>query len=178
MIDPPGDRRPWARRTVLALGLAGVAGVLGAPSATAVGVTLGRFAFDIQTSIRAQDPPSDGWQWQGQLTEGGVPSIMVSARADLVGTEPREVLGLLLASGIGGWLPDLSAGPARTRATRDGSPALRSPIRFRATREHRYGGTLLITSNRDTTAVLAVLGTDRLTAGRIDQILDSARWSA
>ncbi len=176
MNDSAGVRRRWARRTVLGLGLAGVAGALNAPAATAVGVTLGRFGFDVQTSIRAQHP-NGGWQWQGQLTEGGKPSIMVSARADLVGTEPREVLGLLLASGIGGWLPELSAGPARTRATRDGSPALRSPIRFRVVPELSYSGTVLITSNQDTTAILAVLGTDRLTAGRIDQILDSARWS-
>ncbi len=172
-----GDRRRWARRTVLGFGLAGVAGLLGAPTAQAVPVTLGRFGFAVQTSIREQQP-SDGWQWQGQLTEHGAPAILVLARADLVGTEPREVLGLLLASGIGGWLPELSAGPARDRLTQDGSPAVRSAISFRAASRTGYRGTMLITSNGGSTAVLAVLGTDRLTAGRIAEILDSARWAA
>ncbi|MFC7624058.1 hypothetical protein [Microlunatus sp. GCM10028923] len=176
--EPPDPRRRWTRRAALGLGLAGAGAVIGSPPATAAGVSLGRFTFDVQSSIRPQDPPSAGWQWQGQLIEDNVASILILARADLTGTEPQEALGLLLASGIGGWLPELTTGPARARATQDGSPGLRSPIGFRPEPGRRYRGTVLITSNGGSTAILAVLGTDRLTAGRIDQVLDSARWSS
>lgn len=170
-------RTRWARRAALGFGLAGVAGLLGVRPAAAAPVTLGRFGFEIQSSIRRQDQPSPGWQWQGQLTEDTVASILVLARADLVATDPYETLGLLLASGTAGWLPDLTAGPARSRPTQDGSAAIRCAVGYRPAPQLTYRGTLLITSNGGSTAVLAVLGTDRLSAGRADQILDSARWS-
>jgi hypothetical protein len=177
-LASPHPSGPIGRRTLLGLGLAAVAGVAGpAPAARAAEVTLGRFAFDVPATIRAQAQPRAGWQWEGQQLESGAPSIVVLARADLADADPHEVLGLLLASSAGGWLPELSVDPTRDGTTRDGSPALRQPISFQPAPKITYQGTLLITRNRDTAAVLAVIGTARLTAGRTDQILDSAGWS-
>lgn len=166
-----------ARRTLLGLGLLGIAGFGSASTAQAAEVTVGRFRFDVPATIRPQQPPWDGWQWQGQQTEGGAPSIIVLARADLTAADPHEVLGLLLGTSAGGWLPELSIQQSRDVTTHDGSPAIRQPISYQPAPKINYSGTLLITSNRGIAAILAVIGTSRLTAGRTDQILDSAHWS-
>lgn len=176
---PPSSRGLIARRTLLGLGLAAVAGVAGpVPAARAAEVTLGRFAFDVPGTIRAEPQPRAGWQWEGQQLEGGVPSIIVLGRADLAVADPQEVLGLLLAAGAGGRMPELALDRTRDATTHDGSPALRQPISYRPAPKIDYSGALLITGNAGTGAILAVLGTDRLTAGRTDQILDSARWTS
>jgi hypothetical protein len=173
--DTPEGR--MARRALLGLGLVALAGLGPVPAARAAEVALGRFRFDVPATIRTQEQPRAGWQWEGRQIESGAPSIIVLARADLTAADPHEVLGLLLASAAGGWLPELSVAPTRDGTTRDGSPALRQPISYQPAQKITYQGTLLITRNRDTAAVLTVLGTARLTAGRTDQILDSAGWS-
>lgn len=176
---PQAARGPIARRSLLGLGLAAVIGVAApVPAARAAAVTVGRFAFDVPGTIRSQPQPRPGWQWEGQQLEGGAPSIIVLARADLAAADPHEALGLMLAAAAGGRLPELALDPTRDATTLDGSPALRQPIRYRPAPKIDYGGALLITGNTGTVAILAVLGTDRLTAGRTDQILDSARWTS
>lgn len=178
MIGHGEPVRRWSRRSLIGLGLAGLAVAAGSPPAQAAPIQIGRFGFEVPATVRALDPPRAGWQWHGQFLEGGVPSIIVLARADLAGVAPEEALGLLLASGAGGGLPGLTVGPARNRTTQDGSPALRSPLGYRPASKINYRGTVMITENAGSTAILAVLGTERLTAGRADQVLDSVRWSA
>ena len=181
MITPTPRGTRVSRRTLLGLGIGlgvGVAGLGPMPTARAAEVAVGRFAFDVPATIRAEQTPRPGWQWEGRQTEGGAPSIIVLARADLAAANPHEVLGLLLAAAAGGWLPELSVDQPRDGTTRDGAPALRQPISYQPAPKLTYRGSLLITRDRDAAAILAVIGTSRLTAGRTDEILDSAGWSS
>ncbi len=182
--------RRWSRRTALALCILAAA-VTGNPSpATASTVSVGDLIFAVPVTIsegsaRQSTGSSNGriafgagWQWVGQA--GGhdaLPATVVLARGDIVSTNAGEVLGLALAGSAAGMLPDLRLTKWRSRPMSDEGEKTRIGLQYSAGPGVTYHGELLI-ATRPTApaAVLVVLGTEDLTAGTIDSILESARW--
>lgn len=175
--------RRWTRRSVLALGAGSAALLLGATPARGVTVTVGGLSFAVPDTIR--QVPADfslgqGWQWLGSLespSAAGRAATVVLARADIASIDPHEVLGLLLASSTAGSLPGLQLGAVRARAMPGGGDQTRIDVRYLASRDLPFHGTILIATRAEPpAATVVILGDDRLTAGTIDGVLDSARW--
>ena len=171
------------RRALLGLGLGSVGALLvgGAAATAAPGtVTLGSLAFDVPTDVH-ESPASaalggPSWAWRGDRpTAAG--AFIVLARADLASSDVEEVVGWLLASGLVGALPGLVAQTRRTRTTPGGGDQVRLDVAYAAGPGVTYHGTLLVaTRPAGPAGVVLVLGDDRLTAGEVSSVLDSARW--
>jgi hypothetical protein len=180
---PDVTSRRWTRRSVLALGAGSAILLLGAPPARGLTVTVGGLSFAVPDTIR--QVPADfslgqGWQWLGCLdspSAAGRAATVVLARADIASIDPHEVLNLLLASSTAGSLPGLQLGAVRVRAMPGGGDQTRIDVRYLASRDLPFHGTILIATRAEPpAATLVILGDDRLTAGTIDGVLDSARW--
>lgn len=181
MTDLSPARRTWTRRSALALGLATI-GIAGRPTpAGAAEITVGDLAFTVPSTITATGPNDQlgqHWQWQGQTPGAGAdPATVVLARADLPGTDPEEILGLVLAGSAIGLLPGLSLTGRRDRSMPGGGEQTRISLAYTFRPDLDYHGTLLVATREQTpSGLMAVLGDDLLTAGTIDSVLDSARW--
>lgn len=178
----PGRR--WTRRAVLVLGAGAVGLLLARTPARAGAVTVGGLSFTVPDEIRPVDSGGTalgaGWQWQGR-GDGSDPdrraAPVVLARADIASVDPQEVIGLLLASATAGQLPGLELRGRRARPMPGGGDQTRLDLAYAAAPSLPFHGTLLIATRPEPpAAVLAVLGGDGLTAGTVEQILDSARW--
>lgn len=175
--------RIWTRRATLILGLTVAGGVALARPAGAAEVTVGDLAFTVPSTITPGPPDAAGtygphWQWLGQ-TPGpkADPATLVLARADLPGTDPEELTGLVLAGSAAGLLPSLQLTGRRTRSMPGGGAQTRLDLSYLVRSDLTYHGTLLVaTREKPPSALLVVLGDDQLTAGTVDAVLDSARW--
>lgn len=171
----------WSRRAALVLGLAATGVVIGVRPAMADAVTVGSLLVEIPTSLMAV-PPDDtlGQQWQWVGRDRGPttrPAALVLARADLPATDAEELLGLVLAGSAGGLLPDLVLSNRRLRSMPGGGDQVRHDLEYAAGGGGAYHGVLLIaTREQPPSALLVVVGDGSLTAGTIDEVLDSARW--
>lgn len=172
----------WTRRSVLALGAGSAALMLGSTPARGLTVTVGGLSFAVPDTIRPV--PGDlslgrGWQWLGrqdQPAAGHRPATVVLARADIASIDPHEVIGLLLAHSAAGFLPGLQLGARRVRSM-PGGDQTRIDLRYLAARSVEFHGTILVaTRPQPPAAALLVVGDDDLTAGTIEEVLDSARW--
>ena len=172
------------RRGLLALGLGSAGALLVGASATAapVAVTVGGLAFEVPADVTpapastALGGPS--WSWRGTRDPAGG-AFVVLARADLASSDAEEVVGWFLAAGLVGALPDLTAQSRRSRAMPGGGQQARLDVAYAAGTDVRYSGTLLVATREARPAgVLLVLGDDRLTAGEVAAVLDSARWAS
>ena len=174
--------RRWTRRSVLALGAGSAALLLGSTPARGVSVTVGGLSFAVPeeiTAVAADSSLGQGWQWLGRLDQpaAGRAATVVLARADIASSDPQEVIGLLLASSIAGFLPDLQLGARRLRSMPGGGDQTRIDLRYLAGRDLPFHGTILIATRPEPpAAALVMVGDDNLTAGTIDGVLDSARW--
>jgi hypothetical protein len=173
---------PWARRSVLVLGLSAVGLLVTRTAALATAVTVGGLSFEVPETIRPTVPGpamGQGWQWCG-VREGGSadrPATIVLARADLASTEPEEILGPLLAGSTTGLTPGLVIGGSRRRAMPGGGDQTRMEVSYAASTGRIYHGTLLVATRPEPPGgLLVVLGDDTLTAGTMNGVLDSARW--
>lgn len=170
------------RRGLFALGLGSLGALLLGGSATAAPdtVTVGGLAFDVPPDVH-QAPASTAlggpsWAWRGNRPPAAG-AFVVLARADLASTDAEEVVGWLLASGLVGAVPDLTTQTRRTRTAPRGGEQARLDVAYAAGAGVRYHGTLLVATRPVGTAgVVLVLGDDRLTAGEVSSVLDSARW--
>ena len=163
----------------LGVGVLGLA-VVPAP-ARAVPVTVGGLSFAVPAEVSAAPPDpalGTGWQWQGRVRGGDAASqTVVLARADLASTDAAEILGLVLAGSTAGLLPDLDLTPTRLRPMPGGGGQTRIDLSYTAGQGVNYHGTLLMaTRDEPPAALLVVVGGERLTAGTIDGVLQSARW--
>ena len=170
------------RRGLLGLGL-GSAGALlvgGRATASPVTITVGSLAFDVPADVAPSSagPALGGpsWSWTGQRPPAAGAFVVLS-RADLASSDAEEVVGWLLADGLVGALPALSTEARRARATPGGGDQDRLDVAYAAGAGVRYHGTLLVaTRPAGPAGVVLVLGDDRLTAGEVSSVLDSARW--
>jgi len=170
---------------MLALGAGSVALLLGRTPAEGVPVTVGQLSFTVPDTVRPVPPAAElalglGWQWRGR---GEPPSAdhraapVVLARADLASIDPQEIVGLLLANAAAGSLPGLELGTRRVRSMPGGGDQTRIDLAYTAARSLPFHGTMLIATRPEPpAAVLVVVGSDALTAGTIDGVLDSAQW--
>jgi len=178
----PGQRARTTRRALLALGLGSVGALLvgGAATAALGTVTLGSLTFDVPADVH-ESPASTAlggasWAWRGSRSSA-TGAFVVLARADLASTDAEEVVGWLLASGLVGALPGLVAQTRRTRTMPGGGEQVRLDVAYAAGPGVPYHGTLLVATRPTGPAgVVLVLGDDRLTAGEVSSVLDSARW--
>jgi hypothetical protein len=175
--------RRWTRRSLL--GMAGLATLTVAVrpwSATAATITVGGLIFDVPADVipggTSEVALGRGWQWTGRTSGATTPAAMaVLARADLAATDADEVLGLVLATSVTGRLPALVLDVARTRPMPGGGGQTRVDLAYGADATARCHGSLLIAIRpREPAALVAVLGNNSLSAGRIDAVLDSVRW--
>jgi hypothetical protein len=178
---PESAQPPWARRSVLVLGLSAVGLLLTRTAALATAVTVGGLSFEVPETIRPTVPRTamgQGWQWCGVYAgSADRPATLVLARADLASTEPEEILGLLLASSTTGLMPGLQIGGSRRRAMPGGGDQTRMEVSYAASRGRIYHGALMIATRPEPPGgLLVVLGDDTLTAGTMNGVLDSARW--
>ena len=175
--------RRWTRRSVLVLGAGSAALMLGRTPARGLAVTVGGLSFAVPDTIRSvpADPSlGQGWQWLGRLDQpsaGRGAATVVLARADIASIDPQEVIGLLLASSTAGFLPGLQLGARRVRSMPGGGDQTRIDLRYAAGRALPFHGTMLVATRAEPpAAALVMVGDDDLTAGTIDEVLDSARW--
>ncbi|QDP96625.1 hypothetical protein FOE78_12515 [Microlunatus elymi] len=169
--------RTLPRRALLAAAGVISAGALLASSARAQADTVraGRLSFTPPDGVQSV-PPADGWQWQGERPGSPAPAVIVLARGDLTPAAPDELLNLLIAPAAAGRLPDLRLDDRRT-VSEDNGDQLRQSFSYTPTRGVSYSGTALFTSGPDHSGILLIAGSSAvLTAGRVDQLLDSARW--
>lgn len=171
----------WTRRGLLALGVAAAGGFAVRSPASATIVSIDRLDFTVPPEI--EQVPSDEtlgrhWQWTGRdLGAKLKPATVVLARADLLSSDPVEILGLLLAVSVTGSLANLTLGTRRTSAMPGGGDQTRIDMSYDAARGLAFHGTLLVATRREPPAgLIVVIGGDALTAGTIDAVLDSARW--
>ena len=176
----------WPRRTVLVLGLSALTvGVTGTQApAAGTPVRVGDLTFEVPSEVQpAPSVPgvSESWTWQGMsaATVTG-PGMIVLARADVDSTDAEEVLGLLMAGVAIGQLPGLLTEAGRTRTVGAGQgDQVRTELSYQVSRRVRYRGSLLVATRRQPpAAALVVLGDDTLTAGTVDAVLDSVRWTS
>lgn len=177
--------RHWTRRSLLVLGAASAGLLLTRTPAAGAPITVGELSFTVLDTIRPV-PAVDatalgrGWQWRGRgepPTTDDRAAPVVLARADLASTDPPEIVSLLLANAAAGSLPGLELGARRVRSMPGGGDQTRIDLAYVAARSLPFHGTLLIATRPEPpAAVLVVVGSDALTAGTIDGILDSARW--
>ena len=180
---PHLSSRRWTRRSVLVLGAGSAALMLGRTPASGLAVTVGGFSFAVPDTVRPvpADPSlGQGWQWLGRLDQpsaGPRAATVVLARADIASIDPQEVIGLLLASSTAGFLPRLQLGARRVRSMPGGGDQTRIDLRYVAGRSLPFHGTMLVATRPEPpAAALVMVGDDDLTAGTIDEVLDSARW--
>jgi hypothetical protein len=180
---PDLNAHRWTRRSVLALGAGSAILLLGGTPAHGLNVTVGGLSFTVPDTIRPAPTDSSlgrGWQWLGHLdqaTPGHRAALVVLARADIASIDPQEILGLLFASSIAGFLPGLQLGARRVRSMPGGGDQTRIDLRYLAGRDLPFHGTILVATRAEPpAAALAIVGDDDLTAGTIDGVLDSARW--
>lgn len=170
----------WTRRTVLGVGLGAVGALVLPGTAGATEVTVGALSFTVGPEIGpvpADDVYGRSWQWLGRDLGAPRPGTVVLARADLMSTDAEEILGLLLAGSVAASPAGLLAGERRGRSMPGGGEQTRVNVQYTAARQLTYHGTLLIATRPEPPAVvLVVVGDERLTAGVIDGVLDSARW--
>ena len=172
---------------MLALGAASAGLLLARTRAYGVTVTVGGLSFMVPETVRYV-PAGDsaalglGWQWRGRgepPNSDGRAAPVVLARADLASTDPQEIVGLLLANAAAGSLPGLRLGTRRVRSMAGGGEQTRIDLAYAVARSLPFHGTMLIaTRSEPPAAVLVVVGSDALTAGTVDGVLDSARWQA
>jgi hypothetical protein len=177
----------WTRRSALALGVAAAGLLVARTPAEGAVITVGELSFTVPDTIRPVAPTGVtalgvGWQWRGR---GQAPTAdyrvapVVLARADLASVDPQEITGLLLASSVTGSLPGLELGARRVRSMPGGGEQTRIDLAYAVARSLPFHGTLLIATRPEPpAAVLVVVGSDTLTAGTIDGVLDSARWQS
>jgi hypothetical protein len=186
-LDPTVAARRWTRRSVLALGVASAGLLLARTPAQGAPVTVGDLSFTVPETVRpvpaaGPDAFGVGWQWRGRgepPTADGRAAPVVLARADLASIDPQEILGLLLANAAAGSLPGLELGDRRVRSMPGGGDQTRVDLAYAVARAVPFHGTMLIATREEPpAAVLVVVGSDALTAGTIDGVLDSARWQA
>lgn len=177
--------RRWTRRSVLVLGAASAGLLLARTPAESVPITVGDLSFTVPDTVRPVPPAGStslglGWQWRGRgesPTSDGRAAPVVLARADLASIDPQEIVGLLLANAVAGSLPGLELGARRVRSMPGGGDQTRIDLAYAVARSLPFHGTMLIATRPDPpAAVLVVVGSDALTAGTIDGVLDSARW--
>ncbi|GAA1825228.1 hypothetical protein ACFFOM_12010 [Microlunatus capsulatus] len=170
----------WTRRSALALGLSAAALLVAPARAATTEVRLGALAFAVPAGLLPVDDPGlgSGWQWRGA---GPGRSPVVLARAELAAISPEEVLALVLAGAGAGLLPGLRLGPRRRRTTPGAAPGdaqLRAELGWRSAAGRPARGTLLAATRvGGPAALVAVLGDATLTAGTVDAVLDSVRWT-
>ena len=179
--------RRGTRRSLLAVGVASTGLLLARTPAHGVPITVGELSFTVPDTVRpvpaaGLDAFGRGWQWRGR---GAPPSAdgraapVVLARADIASTDPQEILGLLLANAAAGSLPGLEVGDRRVRSMPGGGDQTRIDLAYAVARSVPFHGTMLIATREEPpAAVLVVVGSEALTAGTIDGVLDSARWRA
>jgi hypothetical protein len=177
----------WARRSLLAVGAASVGLLLAGTPARGMPITVGELSFTVPETVRpvsaaGLDAFGRGWQWRGR---GALPGVdgraapVVLARADIASIDPQEILGLLLATAAAGSLPGLELGNRRVRSMPGGGDQTRIDLGYAVARALPFHGTILIATRAEPpAAVLVVVGSEALTAGTIDGILDSAQWQA
>ena len=180
---PDLNSASWTRRSVLALGAGSAILLLGGTPAHGLSVTVGGLSFTVPDTIRPMPADSSlghGWQWLGRLDQaspGHRAAVVVLARADIDSIDPQEVLGLLFASSIAGFLPGLQLGARRVRSMPGGGDQTRIDLRYLAGRDLPFHGAILVATRPEPPAgALLIAGDDELTAGTIDGVLDSARW--
>ncbi len=177
----PAARR-WTRRSVLALGAASAGLLLARTPAAGVPITVGELSFTVPDTVRPMGGTvlGLGWQWRGRgesPTGDDRAAPVVLARADIASIDPQEIVGLLLANAAAGSLPGLELGARRVRSMPGGGDQTRIDLAYAVARSLPFHGTLLIATRPEPpAAVLVVLGSEALTAGTIDGVLDSARW--
>ena len=177
--------RRWTRRSVLAVGVASVGLLLARTPAQGASVSVGELSFTVPDTIRPVSTAGAtalgvGWQWRGR----GVPpgpdyraAPVVLARADIPSVDPQEIVGLLLANAAVGSLPGLELGAGRTRSMPGGGDQTRIDLAYDVASAVPFHGTMLVATRPEPpAAVLVMVGSDALTAGVIDGVLDSARW--
>ncbi len=184
LATAPAARR-WTRRSVLALGAASASLLLMRTPAQGAPITVGDLSFTVPDTVRPVPPAGStslglGWQWRGRgdsPTSDGRAAPVVLARADLASIDTQEIVGLLLANAVAGSLPGLELGPRRVRSMPGGGDQTRIDLAYAAARALPFHGTMLIATRPEPpAAVLVVVGSEALTAGTIDGVLDSARW--
>ena len=171
------NERPVARRAVLAgAGLAALVVLLPNGRSAAASTRIGDLELDVPADLREQPAESHGIGWQWAAARGT--TALVLARADLASTSTSEILGLLLAGAIGGGLPDMRLGEVADRAMTGGRQTrIEVSYGYADPATRRHGVLLIATRPVPPAAVVAVLGDQTLTAGTIDTVLDSVRWS-
>ena len=179
--------RRWSRRSLLALGAASAGLLLARTPAQSAPITVGDLSFAVPDTVRpvsaaGMDAFGLGWEWRGRgepPSADGRAAPVVLARADLASTDPQEILALLLANAAAGSLPGLELGDRRVRSMPGGGDQTRIDLAYAVARALPFHGTMLIaTREQPPAAVLVMIGSDALTAGTIDGVLDSARWQA
>ena len=148
-------------------------------------ITVGELSFTVPDTVRSVPVPAGtsvglGWQWRGRgesPTSDDRAAPVVLARADLASVDPQEIAGLLLANAV-----DRVAARAGARRQPDpvdagGGDQTRIDLAYAVAPSLPFHGTMLIATRPEPpAAVLVSLGSDALTAGIIDGVLDSARW--
>ena len=170
---------------MLALGAGSAALLLTRTPAEGVPVAVGELSFTVPDTVRPVPPAvrsvlGVGWQWRGRGESpdaDGRAAPVVLARADLASIDPQEILSLLLASAAAGSLPGLELGARRVRSMPGGGDQTRIDLAYAVARSLPFHGTMLIATRPEPpAAVLVMVGSNALTAGTIDGVLDSARW--
>jgi hypothetical protein len=184
-LDPTLGVRRWTRRSVLALGVASAGILLARTPAQGAVISVGELSFTVPDTIRSVPGTGGtsvglGWQWCGRGQPPGPDdraAPVVLARADLASVDPQEITGLLLANAATGLLPGLELGASRTRSMLGGGDQTRIDLAYAVAPSLPFHGTMLIATRPEPpAAVLVMIGSDALTAGVIDGVLDSARW--
>lgn len=169
------------RRAALGLTVAATAGLLiGTRPAAAADLAVGDLTLSVPDGVApapAEAALGLDWQWRGRTVGSpGSPRGLVLVRADLATTEPAEVLGLLLASGAAGLLPNLRLTGRRSRDMTGGIQT-RVGLSYALDAGRRYGGEVLIATRDRPLAGLVVGLTDgSLPASFVSEVLDSVRW--
>jgi hypothetical protein len=170
---------------MLALAAASAGLLLARTPARSVPVAVGELSFTVPDTVRPVPAPGGtalgwGWQWRGRgepATGDDRTAPVVLARVDLASIDPQEIVGLLLANAAAGSLPGLELGARRVRSMPGGGDQTRIDLAYAVARSLRFHGTLLVATRPEPPAgVLVMVGSDALTAGTIDGVLDSARW--